>query len=88
MARGKMKSLYGIYKKHGREEFLDAAEYYSCHVDRESVDNTIAEMASRWYDSKHLQTEAEKMVEDYNNGHTILTDSSLAYVDTGIGMNM
>ena len=27
MAKGKMKTVYGIYKKHGREAFLDAAEY-------------------------------------------------------------
>lgn len=72
MRRGKMKTLRGIYKKHGREAFLDAAEYYSCHVDRESVDNTIAEMECRWYNLRLLQTEAEKMVEDYNNGLTIL----------------
>lgn len=34
------------------------------------------------------QTEAEKMVEDYNNGLTVLNDASLAYVDTGFGMTM
>lgn len=44
MAHGKMKSVYGIYKKHGRDEFLDAASYYSCHVDHGSVENTISEM--------------------------------------------
>ena len=36
----------------------------------------------------HRQTEAEKMVEDYNNGLTVLNDASLAYVDTGFGMTM
>ena len=49
MAKGKMKSVYGIYKKHGREAFLDAAEYYSCHVNPNSVEKTIDEMESRWY---------------------------------------
>lgn len=88
MAHGKMKSVYGIYKKHGRNQFLDAAGYYSCHVHPESVDKTIDEMESRWYDATHRQTEAEKMVEDYNNGLTVLNDASLAYVDTGFGMNM
>lgn len=89
MAHGKMKSVYGIYKKHGRDEFLDAASYYSCHVDHGSVENTISEMESRWYDSKHRYTEAEKMVEDYNNGFTILNDQSLADVDTvDFGMTM
>lgn len=89
MAHGKMKSVYGIYKKHGRDEFLDAASYYFCHVDHGSVENTISEMESRWYDSKHRYTEAEKMVEDYNNGFTILNDQSLADVDTvGFGMTM
>ena len=47
MAHGKMKSVYGIYKKHGRDLFLDAAGYYSCHVHPESVDKTIDEMESR-----------------------------------------
>lgn len=68
MAKGKMKSVYGIYKKHGREAFLDAAEYYSCHVNPNSIEKTIDEMESRWYDRSHTMTEAEKMVEDYNNG--------------------
>ena len=85
MAHGKMKSVYGIYKKHGRDQFLDAAGYYSCHVHPESIDKTIDEMESRWYDATHRQTEAEKMVEDYNNGLTVLNDASLAYVDTGFG---
>lgn len=40
MAHGKMKSVYGIYKKHGRDQFLDAAGYYSCHVHPESVDKS------------------------------------------------
>ena len=25
-------------------------------------------METRWFDANHTQTEAEKMVEDYNNG--------------------
>lgn len=87
MAHGKMKSVYGIYKKHGRSEFLEAAGCYSDHVHPGSVEATISEMESRWYDSSHSMTEAEKMVEDYNNGQTILNDASLAYVDS-IGMSM
>ena len=85
---GKIKSIHGIYKKHGREAFLDAAEYYSDHVNRGSIEKTIDEMESRWYDSSHQQTEAEKMVEDYNNGLTILNNPSLACADTGHGMGM
>ena len=81
MAQGKMKSIHGIYKKHGRTDFLDAAAYYSDHVHPDSVDKTIDEMESRWYDSSHQQTEAEKMVQDYNDGLTILNDPSLAYVE-------
>lgn len=88
MAHGKMKSVYGIYKKHGRELFLDAASYYSSHVHPDSIDKTIDEMESRWYDSSHKQTEAEKMVEDYNNGCTTLNEISLAYLDTGFEMSM
>lgn len=66
----------------------DAAGYYSRHVHPESVDKTIDKMESRWYDATHRQTEAEKMVEDYNNGLTVLNDTSLACVDTGFGMTM
>ena len=84
----KMQSVYGIYKKHGREAFLEAAEYYSDHVNHNSVEKAIDEMESRWYDSTHQQTEAEKMVEDYNNGLTVLNDQSLADTDVGQGMTM
>ena len=55
--RGKMKSVYGIYKKHGRDEFLEAAKCYSCHV-HDSIEATISEMESRWYDGSHTMTEA------------------------------
>ena len=39
-------------------------------------------MESRWYDSAHTMTEAEKMVEDYNNGVSPLNSFSFASVDT------
>lgn len=76
---GKIKSIYGIYKKHGREAFFEAAEYYSDQVNHNSIDKTIDAMESRWYDYNHRQTEAEKMVDDYNNGQTVLNDENLAY---------
>lgn len=68
--------------------YLERSQDNSCHVHPESIDKTIDEMESRWYDATHRQTEAEKMVEDYNNGLTVLNDASLAYVDTGFGMTM
>lgn len=43
---GKIKSIHGIYKKHGREAFLEAAAYYSDHVNPNSIDKTIDEMES------------------------------------------
>lgn len=64
---GKMKTLYGIYKKHGRDEFLEAAKQYSDHVS-DTIEDTIAEMEGRWYKSSHTLTEADKMIRDYNNG--------------------
>lgn len=67
---GKIKSIYGIYKKHGREEFLEVAKCYSSHV-KNSIDKTISEMESRFYDSSETLTEAEKMVLDYNNGDCV-----------------
>lgn len=72
---GKMKTLYGIYKKHGREKFLEAAKQYSDHVS-DTIEETIAQMESRWYKSSHTLTEADKMVRDYNNGCCSLTSSA------------
>ena len=71
MAHGKMKTLHGLYKKVGRDAFLEAAKFYSCHV-KDSVEATLSEMESRWYDSAHTITEAEKMIDDYNNGVCVL----------------
>ncbi len=59
---GKVKSIHGIYKKHGRDEFLEAAMRYSNHVNPRSVEKTIDEMEARWYDGSQTVTEAEKMV--------------------------
>ena len=74
--KGKMKTIHGIYKKHGREEFLKAAAFYSNHVNPKSIDKTIDEMESRWFDARHTMTEADKMVADYNNGLTMLNEQS------------
>lgn len=60
----KIQSVYGIYKKHGREAFLSAAEHYSDNVDWNSVEKTVSNMESTWYSDKHNLTEAEKMVKD------------------------
>ena len=67
MAKGKMKTLHGLYKRLGKDTFLDAAKHYSNHV-RNTVEETLDEMESRWYDAAHTMTEAEKMVADYNGG--------------------
>ena len=76
MAHGKMKTLHGLYKKIGREAFLEAAKCYSSHV-CDTVDATLSEMESRWYDTAHTMTEAEKMVNDYNNGSSIFDSIEL-----------
>lgn len=78
--RGKMKTLNGIYKKHGREKFLLAAQDYSEHV-KPTIEDTLSEMESRWYDVSKKITEAEKMISDYNNGLTILNNQSHSYSD-------
>lgn len=75
MAHGKMKTLYGLYKAVGRDTFLEAAKFYSSHV-KNSIDATLAEMESRWYDSAHTMTEADKMIDDYNNGRCVLNQSA------------
>lgn len=76
MSHGKMKTLHGLYKKIGREAFLEAAKCYSNHV-CDTVDATLSEMESRWYDTAHTMTEAEKMVNDYNNGIAIFDSIEL-----------
>ena len=76
MTHGKMKTLHGLYKKIGREAFLEAAKCYSNHV-QDTVDATLSAMESRWYDSAHTMTEDEKMVDDYNNGIAIFDSIEL-----------
>ena len=76
MTHGKMKTLHGLYKKIGRDAFLEAARCYSNHV-CETVDATLSEMESRWYDTAHTMTEADKMVSDYNNGIAIFDSIEL-----------
>ena len=78
--KGKMKSLYWIYKKHGREAFLDAAKGYSAYVS-DTIEDTLSEMESRWYDGSQTMTEAEKMIDDYNNGLTPLNEQEYSSVD-------
>lgn len=83
MAMSKMKTLEGIARKHGRNAFLEAAKYYSCHV-KDTVADTIYEMESRWYDRRNQITEAQAMIRDYNNCDCILTmPPSYAVVDMG-----
>lgn len=83
MAHGKMKTLYGLYKRLGRDRFLESAKHYSNHV-RDTVEATLDEMENRWYDAEHTITEAEKMVEDYNNGLLpIVQTNSISSVDMG-----
>ena len=67
MRHGKMKTLHGLYKTLGRDLFLELAKNYSNNV-HETIDATLWEMESRWYDKEHTITEAEKMVADYNKG--------------------
>jgi hypothetical protein len=77
MARGKMKSLHGLYKALGKDRFLELAQHYSNHV-RDTVEGTLNEMERRWYDADHTLTEAEKMVSDYNSG-TLLAPATEAH---------
>lgn len=84
----KIQSVYGIYKKHGREAFLSAAEHYSDNVDWDSVEKTVSNMESTFYSERHNLTEAEKMVKDYNNGLTILNDDNYESLKTAPSMTM
>ena len=84
----KIKSIHGIYKKHGRDAFLEAARFYSGHVNPLSIDKPIDAMEARWYDGSCQKTEAEKMAEVYNNGLTMLNGGSPAMDDTGQAMEM
>ena len=65
---GKVKSLHGVYKALGRDAFLAAAKIYSDHVQK-TVKATLSEMESRWFDTGHAITQADKMVRDFQNGY-------------------
>lgn len=65
---GKVKSLHGVYKALGRDAFLAAARIYSDHVQK-TVEATLSEMESRWFDTGHTITQADKMVRDFQNGY-------------------
>ena len=65
---GKVKSLHGVYKALGRDAFLAAAKVYSNHV-RKTVDATLSQMESHWYDTANTITEADKMVSDFQKGY-------------------
>ena len=44
----------------------------------DTIEDTISEMESRWYDEGHTMTEADKMVEDYNRGESPLLCEELS----------
>ena len=69
--KGKMKTLYGLYKKYGRDAFLEASKFYT-GKSFDTVEATLSDMESRWYDSKRMITLADKMLEDYNRGKCVL----------------
>ena len=50
---------------------------YSDHV-ADTIEDTISEMESRWYDEGNTMTEADKMVEDYNRGESPLLCEELS----------
>lgn len=65
---GKVKSLHGVYKALGRDAFLAAAKVYSNHVQK-TVDATLSQMESHWYDTAKTITEADRMVSDFQMGY-------------------
>lgn len=68
MMSRKVKSLYGVYKALGRDAFLAAAKAYSGYVQK-TVDETISQMESHWYNYEETITEADKMVSDFREGY-------------------
>ena len=84
-----MKTLHGLYKKLGRDLFLEVAKNYSDHV-CDTIDAMLWEMESRWYNKEHTITEAEKMVRDYNKGRLLGYDLGLIQdpVQPSPGMKM
>ncbi len=85
MRHGKMKTLHGLYKTLGRDLFLELAKNYSNHV-HNTIEATLSEMESRWYDKEHTITEAEKMVKDYNRGRLLGYDCEVKQVAPGLKM--
>ena len=87
MRHGKMKTLHGLYKTLGRDLFLALAKNYSDHV-QDTIEATLSEMESRWYDEDHTITEAEKMVRDYNRGRLLGYDREVTPTSPGIKMEV
>lgn len=65
MPKGKVKTLAGVARALGKQKFLQAAGYYTCHV-RDTVADTIWEMESRNSRGWNSPRESAEMVEDYN----------------------
>lgn len=80
-----MKTLHGLYKTLGRDLFLELAKNYSNHV-HNTIEATLSEMESRWYDKEHTITEAEKMVKDYNKGRLLGYDCEVKQMAPGLKM--
>ena len=67
MRRGKMKKLCGLYKKLGRDGFLEAKKQPSNHA-YDTVETAIDDTKSRWFDEDHAPIEAKIMILDCNSG--------------------
>ena len=87
MRHGKMKTLHGLYKTLGRDLFLALAKNYSEHV-HDTIEATLSEMESRWYDEDHTITEAEKMVRDYNRGRLLGYDREVTPASPSLKMEV
>ena len=74
MRRGKMKKLCGLYKKLGRDGFLEAKKQPSNHA-YDTVETAIDDTKSRWFGEDHTLTEADLIVRDCNSGRLRGSDS-------------
>ena len=60
MAHGKMKTLHGLYKRLGRDAFLEAAKHYSNHV-HDTVSQAISNYCAEIDGEKSLDVLCNRM---------------------------
>ena len=61
-----------LQKTEKSEPYIEEASKFYTDKAHDTVEATLSEMESRWYNSKIMMTLADKMLDDYNKGKCVL----------------